>query len=368
MLKCNCMRLLFRHICIMLSMVTIVAGCNIWSDYDPNGILSELSISVMVSNTPNVPLSRAGQTRVDINPGDYINPAHNGEKMQSLRIVIVRENGIIEHNRYMDFGGRAYMEIGNITFKVYGPERKMIYLFVNEHTVKPDVSGTGTTKLVDYDLESLIPESKFPASLIDDIKISINENSKEVPSYALPMSESHLIQMPASDLHVDLYVTRAATKFTYIFDNQTTEDFELSNLTINKGSNIEYYIPRITYSGDPLNGVFDVSDYNVPNLGNNNYYSFKKDFSDRIIGSGNVVTLDPIYLLEGKYTDSANDKNYSMSVTLDDIVYEEYFPDVPQLPRNTHVVVVVTLKDHEIDWTVDVCPYGEYWLYPDFGI
>lgn len=362
------MKQMFRHISVLLSMAVMVAGCNIWSDYDPNGILSELTISVTVSDTPGAPLTRAGQTRADINPGDYISPAHNGEKMQSLRIVIVRENGIIEHNRYIDFDGRAYMEIGNITFKVYGPEKKMVYLFVNENTVKPDVSGIGTQKLVDYDLESLTPESEFPASLIDELKISVNDNSEEVPSYALPMSESHQIQMPAMDHRVDLYVTRVATKFTYIFDNQTSEDFDLTNLTINKGSNIEYYIPRITYSGDPLTGEFEVSEYNVPNLGNNNYYSFRKAFSDRTIAARSIVTLDPIYLLEGKYTDAANEKNYSMSVTLNETVYEEYFPDVPQLPRNTHVVVVITLRNHEIEWIVDVCPYGEYWLYPDFGI
>ena len=74
------------------------------------------------------------------------------------------------------------------------------------------------------------------------------------------------------------------------------------------------------------------------------------------------------YYLEGKYTNVNDTRNYSMSVTLDETVYEEHFPDVPQLPRNTHVVVVITLGEHGIDWTVDVCPYGEYWLYPDFGI
>ena len=117
-----------------------------------------------------------------------------------------------------------------------------------------------------------------------------------------------------------------------------------------------------------MTGEFEVSEYNVPNLGNNNYYSFRKAFSDRTIAARSIVTLDPIYLLEGKYTDAANEKNYSMSVTLNETVYEEYFPDVPQLPRNTHVVVVITLRNHEIEWIVDVCPYGEYWLYPDFGI
>lgn len=358
----------FRHILIILLSVFIAAGCTVWSDYEPE-VLSELSISVVVSDTPGAPLTKSAGTKVQVNPEDYVNPAHNGEKMQTLRVVIVREDGTVEHNRLLDFAGRAYMEVGNIIFKVTGPEKKKIYLFVNENTVKTDLTSVaGTKKLVDFDLDSLIPGREFPFSQINDLKISLNDSSEEVPSYALPMSECHQIDMPAKDHHVDLYVTRAANKFTYIFDNQTSESYSISNLTINKGSNIEYYIPRISYEGDPLSGTFEVSDYVVPNVENNNYYSFIKNFTDRQITAESTVVLDPIYLLEGRYRDSDNAKNYSMSVTLNETVYEEYFPDVPQLPRNTHVVVVVTLKNHRVDWTVDVCPYGEYWLYPDFGI
>lgn len=364
------MKTLIRHIA-MLFIAVMAAGCNIWDDYDPNGILSELTISVTVSDTPGAPLPKNGATRVDIDPGDYIAPAHEGEKMQTLRIVIVRENGIIEHNRYMDFGGRAYMEVSDISFKVYGPEKKMVYLFVNENTVKDDVTGTGKVKLVNYDFSSLVPGNEFPYETISNLTISLNESSQEVPSYALPMSESHEIQMPATDYHKDLYVTRAATKFTYLFNNQTSESYDLSQIVINKGSNIEYYVPRITYSSDPLSGnEFNVSDYVVPNIENNNYYSFKKGYSVTL-EAGKVTRLDSsIYLLEGKYTDPDDSKgrNYSMSATLNGIEYHEYFPDVPQLPRNTHVVVVITLKEHSIEWIVDVLPYGEYWLYPDFGI
>lgn len=369
------MKALFRHISALLAAAVMAAGCNIWDDYDPNGILSDLTISVTVSDTPGAPLPKNGATRVDVNPGDYIAPAHDGEKMQELRIMILRPgsvNGtdttwVVEHNRYMDFSGRAYMEVGKITFKVYGPEWKKVYLFVNENTEKTAADGQTREKLVKYDFDSLAPGDEFPMQTIRSLEISLNESSEEVPSYALPMSECHNVKMPATDYHKDLYVTRAATKFTYIFDNQTSQQFDLSQIVINKGSNREYYMPRITYSSDPLSGSFDVSDYVVPNVENNNYYSIRKGYATSVEGS-KVTTLDPIYLLEGKYTDPDDERNYSMSATLNGIVYEEYFPDVPQLPRNTHVVVVITLRDQGIEWTVDVCPYGEYWLYPDFGI
>lgn len=374
------MKNIIRHISMLFTAVLIVAGCNIWSDYDPNGIVSELTISVAVSDTPGSPMTRAYDTRAEINPGDYISPAHAGEMIQTLRIMILRPGTIddknkdttwvVEHNRYMDFYGvskKAYMEVNGLSFKVYGPEWKKVYLFVNENTTKTAVDGQTQVKLVNYDFDSLAPGDEFSMQTIDNLKIILNEESEEVPSYALPMSECHNVKMPATDYHRDLFVTRAATKFTYIFDNQTSQQFNLTEIIINKGSRVEYYMPRITYNGDPLKGTFDVKDYLVPNVDNNDYYSFRKDYTTTIAASG-VTTLESIYLLEGKYTNVNDTRNYSMSVTLDETVYEEHFPDVPQLPRNTHVVVVITLGEHGIDWTVDVCPYGEYWLYPDFGI
>ena len=89
----------FRHILIILLSVFIAAGCTVWSDYEPE-VLSELSISVVVSDTPGAPLTKSAGTKVQVNPEDYVNPAHNGEKMQTLRVVIVREDGTVEMYNY----------------------------------------------------------------------------------------------------------------------------------------------------------------------------------------------------------------------------------------------------------------------------
>ena len=126
-------------------------------------------------------------------------------------------------------------------------------------------------------------------------------------------------------------------------------------------------------------GDFSVDHYEVPNKGqNDDYYIFSRFASDAdpvTLPAGKVTTMPPFYLLEGKYADpdkvvdaDGNLLNYSMSATLNGITYESYFPDVPWLPRNTHVVTVVTIKNHGVNWTVDVYPYGEYWLNPGFGI
>jgi hypothetical protein len=94
-----------------------------------------------------------------------------------------------------------------------------------------------------------------------------------------------------------------------------------------------------------------------------------------VLPARKVTPLPSFYLLEGKYEDpkkvvDSNGKqlNYSMSATLDGVIHESYFPDVPWLPRNTHVVTVITISNHDVKWTVDVYPYGEYWLNPGFGL
>ena len=378
------MKQLFRHTFASFAVVLMAFGC-VAVDRESYDVMSELTISVSVSNTPGAPVTKAPESKADIDASDYIGPAHDGEKIQTLRIVIVRPDGTVEHNRYMDFQGavqKAYMEVSDIAFKVVGPEQKKVYLFVNENSVKEDVTGA-TTKTVNYDFNSLEVGNQFPAAQIADLKISLFGSYDTVPcadspvTAALPMSECHTVQMPARDYHVDLYVTRAAVKFTYLFDNQTTQPYSLSQLTISRGSRLEYYMPQITYTGDPFTTAFSVQNYTVPNINNNDYYIFSRFAADAqpvALAAGEVTALKSFYLLEGKYEDpgkvvdeDGRQLNYSMSATLNGIVHESYFPDVPWLPRNTHVVTVVTIRDHSVNWTVDVYPYGEYWLNPGFG-
>lgn len=361
------MKAKFRHIVALAALLFLLSGCNsIWSGLD--GTMSELTLSITVSDTPASPVSRGAGTRaISLNPDDFTAPVHDGEKMRSLRIIIVRPDGTVEHNRYLDFTGSAkgaYITVDNVRFEVYGPEKKQIYLFANEFVKSSDKSR----KIVDYDLDSITPGSIFPKEDLSELKITLTSDEEQLPSEALPMSECHSISMPAMDYSAELYVTRAATKFTFLLDNTSSKKHSLSKISISKGSNIEYYLPRISYSGNPSDGSFSVNDYTVPNTGdNNNYYIFRYDCPGTVVASGATTRLEAIYLLEGKYTDAKDTRNYSMTATIDGVLYEDYFPDLSQLPRNTHVVVCLSIRDYEVVWDVKVYPYGEVWLNPGFG-
>ena len=374
------MRNLFAHVLAFLAAALILQGCNLWEFGGGDG-LCELTVSISVSapsaaskSAEGTAASKAATSKASFDASDYVGAMTDGEKMQTLRIVIVRPDGSIEHNRLLDFSATAkgaYTSVSDVVFEVIGGERKKIYLFANENARKAAAAEGVTESVVQYDLASLAVGGTFPEQELSDLRISLNSDTDELPGSALPMSECHTIDMPASDYHTDLYITRAAVKFSYLFDNQSGKSYELSSLTISKASSIEYYLPRVSYAGDPLAGDYSVSGFEVPNTGNNNYYLYKKPLGKTITAEGDdgsgVTALEPFYLLEGKYLDSSDSRNYSMSVTLDGTQYSAYFPDVASLPRNTHVVVVITIGTYGLNWSVDVFPYGEVILNPGFG-
>ena len=114
-----------------------------------------------------------------------------------------------------------------------------------------------------------------------------------------------------------------------------------------------------------------IENYEVPMVGNNEYYEFQKDCSISV-AAGSEVKIAPFFLLEGKYTDgNSGGKNYSTTLTINGLDYFEYLPDLSQLPRNTHAVVRATFSKNNIDLTVsvtvEVLPYGEVILEPGFG-
>ena len=80
-----------------------------------------LDISVVLSDVSDA-LTKA----------DDKDAANDNEKMQSLRIVIVRPDLTVEANRRINL--KAVLNHEEEYFKVAANERKMIYLFVNEDT------------------------------------------------------------------------------------------------------------------------------------------------------------------------------------------------------------------------------------------
>lgn len=291
-------------------------------------------------------------------------PASNeNEKMKTLRIVVVRPDNTVEANRLLELSS-AVETYGNVLFKVVGKETKRIYLFVNEETMIPTKETGVFRKLLKEDLSAIYVGLPFPEDRLGGLTIQLDNNSEQILG-PLPMSECHKVEVADSDAYCRLYVTRAAVKFSFRIINRTGSDRVFTGLSIDKMARREYYLPKDT----KYNENKEIIEYAVPTIGSNEYYTFERKENIKL-PVGQEITLDPIYLLEGKYTDPGGDpRNYRMSISLDKgAVLSDYFPDLLCLPRNTHVVVKIIINDNQVNWQVDLEPYGEVVLEPDFGL
>ncbi len=376
------MLLKLKYGVVALVLGVLLCGCSIYSkegDIPVAENTSKVKLGVSVALTDGAAFLGM-QSR-----GTLAEAVGDGEKMQTLRIIIVRPDGTVEHNRYYDFHQVPTTYFATAQFEVVGGETKKVYLFANENT-KFD-SGR---KVANYDFAAIKVGEQFPTNDITGKDIETDETSlievnDALTQMALPlfMSECHSVIVPEKkDKNVELIIVRAAVKFTFRIINTSNEPLALNQLTISKLARREYLLPKdVVYATEPSEDgttITYIESYKVPMPGNNEHYNFKATFADKTVpaksatGSNGEVVLDPIYLLESNYNDdsSTEGRNYKISLTVGDETYENgYFNNLTALPRNTHVVVDVTLNDKltGLDCVVRVYPYGEYWLDPEFG-
>ncbi len=376
------MLLKLKYGVVALVLGVLLCGCSIYSkegDIPVAENTSKVKLGVSVALTDGAAFLGL-QSR-----GPLAEAVSDGEKMQTLRIIIVRPDGTVEHNRYYDFHQVPTTYFATAQFEVVGGETKKVYLFANENT-----KFNSGRKVANYDFAAIKVGEQFPTNDITGKDIETDETSlievnDALTQMALPlfMSECHSVIVPEKkDKNVELIIVRAAVKFTFRIINTSNEPLALNQLTISKLARREYLLPKdVVYATEPSEDgttITYIESYKVPMPGNNEHYNFKATFADKTVpaksatGSNGEVVLDPIYLLESNYNDdsSTEGRNYKISLTVGDETYENgYFNNLTALPRNTHVVVDVTLNDKltGLDCVVRVYPYGEYWLDPEFG-
>ena len=102
------------------------------------------------------------------------------------------------------------------------------------------------------------------------------------------------------------------------------------------------------------------------------YGTYTKKCAFSIPAGCTKLELQSFYLLEGKYNAEVvkESERYKTSITLDGGVgkMEAFLNGLPNLVRNTHAVVDITINESNITWEVDVIPYSSVDLYPSFGL
>ena len=122
------------YVVVWVCLALLASGCRRSADVsaEEQPFLVNLDLNVALSDIA-IPRSRVSSDAA---------PANDDEKMQTLRIIVVRPDGTVEANRFVK-PSVALVYDQQERFKVVGREKKRVYLFVNEgNTVVETMDGT----------------------------------------------------------------------------------------------------------------------------------------------------------------------------------------------------------------------------------
>lgn len=404
------------YIVFLLAAVLGMSSCHKGKDVEIATKPEPVVLKVKVSLSDLLP-----KTRAEGDNSPYAVAANDNEKVQTLRVIVVNSRNEVEGNVHINLmkdGGTPVEEQTVMMRNIASNDTKMIYLIANEEATRKSPVSVGDVPLVDYDFNKIKAGGKFPIDELFELKMQLNENSDHLSNGlkgGLPMSECHRVRIPVvppdapgrdelvgdgfflldeNDQIINpapgadeeifgyrqtLWITRTAVKFTCeVTNNQTAGRVKLKGLRMQKMAGEAYFLPRVLERDG-----HEIKEFAVPveTMENNKHFEFKYDLSATDeLQKGKPFVLPPIYLLEGKYTDKNGVKegdnicNYQAALILErdgkqDTTSYMYLPNLPVLPRNTHVVLRATINDPaDILWKVDVVPYGEVILEPGFGI
>ena len=329
------------------------------------------------------------QTRVSDRVNDAVdNPV---EYMYTLRIVILHENGTVEHNMYIDFGEIPQTECYRI-FKVTRNETKKIYLIANEENASTDLHEQ---------LETLTTGNTTFASIVDNFVF--------IPDYKNPIPMSSVYDVPAKAENLverEFYLVRAATKFAFRFTNKRKSKVSIDAIHTSDIAGATYLIP---HKREPLFMSFDdeslywinwlkkvadesqqspddveladkrgwIQAYDIPSETSHQEVTVNGPLEvPSMTGDQPGKAVFPVfYLPESKKLKAGSatygEQEYTLKLDMSEngkeLSFTKTFPNLKALFRNTHVLVDITFTEKD-EVKVQVVPYAEVILEPEFGL
>lgn len=329
------------------------------------------------------------QTRASDRVNDAVD--NSVEYMYTLRIVILHENGTVEHNMYIDFGEIPQTECYRI-FKVTRNETKKIYLIANEENASTDLHEQ---------LETLTTGNTTFASIVDNFVF--------IPDYKnpIPMSSVYDVPVKAENLvEREFYLVRAATKFAFRFTNKRKSKVSIDAIHISDIAGATYLIP---HKREPLFMSFDdeslywinwlkkvadesqqspddveladkrgwIQAYDIPSETSHQEVTVNGPLEvPSMTGDQPGKAVFPVfYLPESKKLKAGSatygEQEYTLKLDMSEngkeLSFTKTFPNLKALFRNTHVLVDITFTEKD-EVKVQVVPYAEVILEPEFGL
>lgn len=381
------MKEILRHIVwmtILVSWALLSASCRGGEVSYTDEVQPDDDTAILVLRTGLLDQTRASDRVNDAvdNPVEY---------MYTLRIVILHENGTVEHNMYIDFGEIPQTECYRI-FKVTRNETKKIYLIANEENASTDLHEQ---------LETLTTGNTTFASIVDNFVF--------IPDYKnpIPMSSVYDVPVKAENLvEREFYLVRAATKFAFRFTNKRKSKVSIDAIHISDIAGATYLIP---HKREPLFMSFDdeslywinwlkkvadesqqspddveladkrgwIQAYDIPSETSHQEVTVNGPLEvPSMTGDQPGKAVFPVfYLPESKKLKAGSatygEQEYTLKLDMSEngkeLSFTKTFPDLEALFRNTHVLVDITFTEKD-EVKVQVVPYAEVILEPEFGL
>ncbi len=370
-----------------------LTGCVYEYSSEPDGekerdLFLLLKVALTEEGTPVATTTRAEDV-------DYELPSFDPEKLHTLRVIIVdKATNRIVHNRFERMSSPTTIS-SSLRFKVDFSTDYYVYLIGNEEgfpginakEVFSDNMKEGTAYMVDA-LEKLVitgTPGQPPINNNGETKTPIPMSEKfEIRTIDKPEKRS---ETGTYDMSKTLFITRAFSKFTFnLFrsaDYQGDNEIKLEKIKLYGLGSKEYLLPNETeyvpskyeestnrYEGRyiksfavPANSP--VSEWEYPAFRSVDAATLPV-WSEQNAGMGRK--LEPqFYFAES--LGLAGDDKFMCSITFDGKEYLKplTLPNLPSLPRNTHVVVNIIVGNHgALIFKVKVLPWEPRYLEIDF--
>lgn len=378
-------------VCLAAFALPFMVACSSQEESLPE----EISEAILHLNVEPIGRTRAGTTA----------ELPDKEKMRSVRIIVLHNDGKVEHNRH--FSLENALAEKTILLKVTPNEKKKIFLFANEKSVS---SVEGVT--VEGENKTLTAFFNSYTEGMSGFEDEVNE-LYFAPDYSveepIPMSSMYEIDFKEGREDYKFYLVRVATKFTVNFFNWRGEEVTVENFSIESHADKNFLMAHVNSYPDTQNpetnqkyptwidwlkAVSDASnvdsdaateefgwltDYELPEQSTATIYTHGKvtvgkptvDIDNPDNSKPGVASVVPVfYLPESKNLKAgATEQKYTLRINIAGRA-EPFVCKLDKLKalfRNTHLVVNITMyNSNEI--VVDVIPYSEVNLEPEFGL
>ena len=325
-------------------------------------------------------LARSRQTRAD----DFYfeEKTRPNEILRTLNVFITDTEDKIEGVRAVEYTQYGTLVDSNLTFRLR-PGKKRIYLIGNAPSLPQEVRDN---------YENLKIGDTYPSATMADV-ILTRRNS--LPFYTdaelIPMAESFDLNMediiPGPEpvyVYRDYFITRIAVKYTFI----VFEDLPALRVRLSNMADRQYFIPRELYynpgkylpavviDGIPGRSITSFSSPLLPSQTQDYELELTGKELVQVTGADGVKVdayrYDPVYLMESPSTSFTVNAGVAAGDEGEALTELEWLgalelPNLPLLPRNTHVVVRMSFRS-EYKCQVDLVPYRGCFLDPFFGL